>query len=443
MATGLKPALSRLRLRLTLLYVLAGSLLVLVMGGGAYAILSAYFQTTTDQILEARLAEELLQLGRTAAIDRTPSGVFGLPRRSSEEGEEEEASGEERERPSAAERATTFALLVAASGQILSAAPVDAPRLTAPVDLEAAEALGIDRRTVQTGGITYRLLTYHVPNSTTPAFVQVGRPLTDQERARAQLLTGVVVLGGFSTVALALASWWLAGRTLRPAQIAWDRQQAFIADAGHELRAPLTLLRASAEVARQDVSPADEDLRALLDDVLAESDHLARLVDDLLLLARLDSGRLTVARERVPVGPLLDDLSRQVSRLAGEKGVRVQTDASTVVVLGDPTRLRQALLILLDNALRFTPSGGTIRLSAVTRGNRGVVSVEDTGQGIPAAHLPHIFDRFYQVDSARTGSHAGLGLAIARTVVEAQGGRIAATSRSGVGTRVEISLPAS
>lgn len=442
MATGLKPALNRLRLRLTLLYVLAGSLLVLVMGGGAYAILSAYFQTTTDQILEARLAEELLQFGRTAAIDRTPSGVFGLPRRSSEEGEEEEASGEERERPSAAERATTFALLVTASGQILSAAPVDAPRLTAPVDLEAAEALGIDRRTVQTGGITYRLLTYRVPNSTTPAFVQVGRPLTDQERARAQLLTGVVVLGGFSTVALALASWWLAGRTLRPAQIAWDRQQAFIADAGHELRAPLTLLRASAEVARQDVSPADEDLRALLDDVLVESDHLARLVDDLLLLARLDSGRLTVAREQVPVGPLLDDLSRQVSRLAGEKGVRVQTDASTVVVLGDPTRLRQALLILLDNALRFTPSGGTIRLSAVTRGNRGVLSVEDTGQGIPAAHLPHIFDRFYQVDSARTGSHAGLGLAIARTVVEAQGGRIAATSRSGAGTRVEISLPA-
>ncbi|MBL8057621.1 MAG: hypothetical protein JNK29_13040, partial [Anaerolineales bacterium] len=250
----------------------------------------------------------------------------------------------------------------------------------------------------------------------------------------------------------------------------WARQQTFIANASHELRTPLTLMRASAEVAQRSL-PAEgapslgaaQTLRGLLADVLGECDHMGRLVNDLLLLSRLDAGKLPLELATVPVAGLLEEAGRQIKRMAEEQGVAVDVRATPGEVRADVTRLRQVLLILLDNALRHTPSGGQIRLTSEPAGRQIVISVGDTGSGIPPEHLPRLFERFYRADSARgreaprspaapsplhpargdagTSGGAGLGLAIAKSLIEAQHGHIRVESQPGHGTRVSLTLP--
>mgnify|MGYP005846535003 CR=1 FL=1 len=310
--------------------------------------------------------------------------------------------------------------------------------------LAAAMTQGSDLRTVQTSDGHYmRLLTYRLTRSDGPAALQLGRVLNDQEQVLTQLMMSLLSLALLSVCGIGLASWWLAGRALHPAQEAWQRQQQFIASASHELRTPLTLIRASTEVALRTVPPDEHDQRALLGDVLTESDHMGRLVDDLLILSRLDSGRLPLTLTDVALPPLLTDIHRQTARLGTKRGVIVTLGNVTGVVRTDPDRLHQVLLILLDNALRHTPTGGTITLAAEPQGNTIRISVNDSGSGIAPEDLPHIFERFYRADPARgrAGGNAGLGLSIASGLIEAMDGHIGATSTPGQGTLVWVRLP--
>lgn len=343
-----------------------------------------------------------------------------------------------------AELAAIFVLPLDGEGRILFDPNPYAPPLDPDTDaLRAALDNGSDLRTVTTpDGQRVRLLTYRLTRADGPAALQLGRALGDQERVLAQLTSGLLALATASMALVGAASWWLAGRSLRPAQGAWERQQRFIANASHELRAPLTLIRASAEVALRETPPDEAERRELLGDVLAESDHMRRLVDDLLVLSRLDSGRLPLQLEPVALDALLAELQRQAARLGAERGVAVELGPAGGVVRADAERLRQVLLILLDNALRHTPQGGRITLTAepLRRGVR--VSVADTGCGIAPEHLPHIFERFYRADSARDGSGVGLGLSIAKGLVEAMGGQIGAASTPGQGTTIWAVLPA-
>lgn len=345
-----------------------------------------------------------------------------------------------------AELAAIFVLPLDAQGRLLFDPNPFTPPLTPDTEaLRVALAVGKDLRTV-TGadGRQLRLLTYRVTRDDGPAALQLGRALDDQEQVLRQLTAGLLGLGALSIALVGVASWWLAGRALRPTQAAWERQQRFIASASHELRAPLTLIRASAEVALRATPAADPGQRELLGDVLAESDHMRRLVDDLLTLSRLDSGRLSVACAPLDIAQLLGDLQRQSARLGDERGLTIAMGAAEGVALADPDRLRQVLLILLDNAIRHTPAGGTVTLSARPKGREVLLGVRDTGSGIAPEHLPHIFERFYRADPARTRNDggAGLGLSIARGLVEAMGGRIGAESRPGQGTAIWIALPA-
>ena len=168
---------------------------------------------------------------------------------------------------------------------------------------------------------------------------------------------------------------------------------------------------------------------------------MARLVDDLLLLSRLDARRLPPDCRAVPLAPLLADVARQVARVADERGVVVSAEGAGAA-WADAARLRQVLLILLDNALRHTPRGGRITLTARVEGQRVRLTVADTGVGIAPEHLPRIFERFYRAAQAReaTGEGAGLGLAIAKALVEAQRGAIGVASQPGRGTTVSITL---
>lgn len=344
-----------------------------------------------------------------------------------------------------AELATVFVLTVNTDGSVLFTSDLNAPPLSPDgAALSAALAEGHDMRTVNIlAGEHVRLLTYRVDRQGGPAALQLGRVLRDQERLLDQLRAGLLLLNAFGGLLLGVGSWLLAGRALQPAQWAWERQHRFITGASHELRTPLTLIHASTEVAIRTLLPEQVDTKELLDDALLESTHMQRLIDELLTLLRMDSGELALDTQAVALPALLDDLCRQVGRLADARGVHLVLDQVDGVVQADPQRLRQVLLILLDNALRYTPAGGHITLGARAEGRTAVISVTDTGGGIAAEHLPLIFERFYQADAARgAGSgNIGLGLSIAEGLSNAMGGRIVAVSAPGRGTTMTITLP--
>ena len=172
---------------------------------------------------------------------------------------------------------------------------------------------------------------------------------------------------------------------------------------------------------------------------------MERLTRDLLTLARSDRGELQLSVGQVDLGALAHDLVRRVSILAQGRGValRVEVLGKSPVVAGDPDRLQQLGLIVLDNALNHTPSGGQVQLVVQQKGHQGLLQIDDTGNGIPPEHLPRMFERFHRVDASRARSTGGtgLGLAIARSLVQAHGGRISIANRASGGTRVEILIP--
>ena len=216
------------------------------------------------------------------------------------------------------------------------------------------------------------------------------------------------------------------------------------ADIAHELRTPLTIIKGKLEGILDGVYPAAAEH---IGPVLEEATLLERLVDDLRLLSLAESGQLPLYREEVVLSELLHTVGRAFAGEAAQRRVTLSVDvaAETPPVEVDPQRLQQVLGNLLANSLRHTPPGGQIWLQASAREQMARIKIRDTGHGIAPDELPHIFDRFWRGDKARTrhGSGAGLGLAIARQLVEAHGGHIGATSRPGQGTTITIDLPTS
>lgn len=219
------------------------------------------------------------------------------------------------------------------------------------------------------------------------------------------------------------------------------QRQAMVSDIAHELRNPLTNVRGYLEGVQDGLVPLDE---ALIASLLEESTLLGRLVDDLQDLALADAGRLHLHPELLDAADLVEQVTAAHRAAAAVAGVTVTADVRPPVrVEADPGRLRQALGNLVGNALRYTPSGGQVTVSAFACDGQATISVGDTGAGIPPEHLPHIFDRFYRADVSRsreTGG-SGLGLAITRHLVEAHGGTIEARSTEGVGSTFTIRLP--
>jgi signal transduction histidine kinase len=213
------------------------------------------------------------------------------------------------------------------------------------------------------------------------------------------------------------------------------------ADIAHDLRSPLTVIGGYVESMRDKVlQPTPE----RLDTIHAEVQHLQRLVEDLRTLSQADAGELTLNREPVAALALLQRITKSYEHLATQKKVslEVQSEPGLPEINLDPDRMAQVFGNLVTNSLRYTPEGGKIVLSATLERNQLAFCVKDTGQGISAEALPYIFDRFYRADPARAqGSESGLGLAIARSIVEAHGGSISAESGAGRGTQVKFVFP--
>jgi signal transduction histidine kinase len=259
------------------------------------------------------------------------------------------------------------------------------------------------------------------------------------------LLLVLVAGGGVGLLLTMWAAWFLSGRALVPIQTAFRRQQEFVADASHELRTPLTVLKSATDLLYRHRREPLVDQSELLEDVRTEIGRMELLAQDLLTLARSDQGELQLMTAPMDVASLASDVARRMTPLAEKRGqtLVLENAAGEMVADIDPDRLQQVLVILLDNAIKYTPEGGRIDVLLHTEPKAAVIEVADTGRGIAPEHLPRLFDRFYRGDAARSRATGGtgLGLAIAKLLVDAHGGELTLASTVGVGTRARVRLP--
>jgi signal transduction histidine kinase len=295
------------------------------------------------------------------------------------------------------------------------------------------------------GPIQRYALAVHDPNDgDLLGIVQVGIPIQGQITALQDLATLLLLLGAITLLGAAVGGIILSRRALAPARLAFERQQAFIGDAGHELRTPLTLMRADAEVLLRGRDRLDPDDAALLEDIVAEASHMSALATSMLTLARLDAGAQQMERDVVDLSAVAADVVQRAEALAAEKQVTLALETpEKLLVLGDRGQLDQAALILLDNAIKYNQPGGSVTLRTYRSGPRACLEVRDTGIGIPAEHLGRLGERFYRVDKARSreAGGAGLGLAIARRIAAAHEGTLSFASTPGEGTAATLALP--
>jgi heavy metal sensor kinase len=227
-------------------------------------------------------------------------------------------------------------------------------------------------------------------------------------------------------------------------EAAVKRLSQFTADASHELRTPITLIRATAELTLRRERSA-ETYREALKHIIEETDRTTRLIEDLLLLARADAGLPAWPLDRVELTPLVRDVCEQGQILAQERQLAISTEApeQPVYVDANDPALRRLLLLLVDNALKYTPAGGHITVSVALEHSGPTVTVSDTGIGIPDAALPHVFERFYRVDESRNreAGGAGLGLSIAQWIAERHHARLEAESVVGQGSAFRVRFP--
>lgn len=335
-----------------------------------------------------------------------------------------------------------------------------------------------------------RLLILNLPVVTggqVTMIVQAARPLTERDRSLRTLATTLIVVSILTILVACGSGWLLAGITLQPIhritqtaqaigrerdftrrvdytgpqdeigrlattfnamltrlQEAYQRverslemQRNFVADVSHELRTPLTTLRGNLGLLRRTPPIPPEEQADILSDMVDESDRLIRLVNDLLVLARADAGR-NLAREPVAVYPVVEEACRQAQQLDPGRPINFHV-ADGIAILGDRDALKQVLLILLDNALKH--STGIIEITASATAEQVAISVHDQGPGIPRDRLEYVFDRFYRGEEARASPGFGLGLPIARALVEGQGGTITVDSQVGQGSVFTVKFP--
>lgn len=312
-------------------------------------------------------------------------------------------------------------------------------------------------------------------------FLQVAASLEDVQRARSWLLLTLLGVGGLGLLVSAAAGAAMARRALQPVSkitstaleiyrtedldrrvdvktndevgrlgsafnemldrltALFRAQQRFVADVSHEMRTPLTVIRGNVDLLR--MGCADEES---LDAITSESERMTRMVSGLLLLSQADAGVLPMHMQPVELEPLLASAARSGQIIAdGCASISMRCDGQAVV-MGDADRLKQMMLNLVDNAIKYTPDGGSVTIDlALVNHTQARITVTDTGTGIPPEDLPHIFERFYRVDKSRSRAQggAGLGLAIVKSIVEAHGGSITAHSEAGKGTSFEVILP--
>ena len=274
------------------------------------------------------------------------------------------------------------------------------------------------------------------------AVVQAAQSRRLVREAVGGLLSILVPVGLGGLLLAGMGGLYMSRRAMQPARDALDRQRTFVADASHELKTPLSLVKINAEVMKRDLTNPENG--EIIEDQLSEIDRMDALLSDLLVLARLDAGRLEVEEKPFDLSVVAAATASRFLTRAAAEGVRLEVEVpDRLPVRGDPGSTSQILAALLDNAIRYTPKGGDVTVRArQLDDDRAEASVEDTGPGIPPKHLPRIFDRFYRAEAARSraGGGTGLGLSIAHALASAQNGDLTACNADG-GAVFRLKLP--
>ncbi|GBD24247.1 Sensor histidine kinase ResE [bacterium HR29] len=410
------------RIRLTAYYTGVLAAILLVLGIGAYVLLARSIDREIDDSLDRALAQLLRAPVREVIAEGVPRG-----RRFAPETESEVLSTD------------VFYVLVGPAGNVL-ANPSRLEEEELPL-AELAEHPG-SARDVSVDGARYRLKSAAASTPLGEITFVAGRSLEARDFQLRRLALTFALAGGAGLLLSAAGGFWLAGRALVPIRRTLESQRRFISDASHELRTPVAVIKANAELLlrhpNQTIEENIDQVAALAD----EATQLSRLVDDLLTLARADEDRLPLKRETFELRPFLEELLRDREAIAAARGVDIAAEAEPGSITADRTRLRQLVAILLDNALKYTPRGGRVRVRAQREGGRWVVDVDDSGPGIPPELRERVFERFYRGPEARALPGTGLGLAIAKSIAEAHRGRIEVRESPEGGARFEVTLPA-
>lgn len=266
----------------------------------------------------------------------------------------------------------------------------------------------------------------------------------DLEEAKRRLIFNLGVLNVAILGISALAGYFLAGRTLAPIENALEEQKRFVADASHELRTPLTALKTSLEVALRDKKITLGEAKMVLEENLTEVESLKTLTDKLLDLTRYQGNGHNLKFEEIDIKTVAEKAVKKILPLAREKAIDLKTEVKSQKLLAHEESLEEMLLIFLDNAVKYTPKNGKVTVMTEADKKWLVIKIKDTGIGISKEDLPHIFDRFYRVDQARSKEKVagfGLGLSLARKVIEIHKGTMEISSVLGKGTTFTIKLP--
>lgn len=258
---------------------------------------------------------------------------------------------------------------------------------------------------------------------------------------RIRTTTTLIIVNAIILIVSGFGGYFLAGRTLRPIAEMVDEQGRFVTDASHELRTPLTALKTEIEVALRDKKLNLTDAKILLKSNLEEVDNLQVLTESLIELVQYQKSKGPVEFEYISLNALITQAVKKVTPLAKKKQVGIRVKDHNGKILGDPRRLVELLVILLDNAIKYNRPSGTIKVSTVRTDHHVEILIQDNGVGIDAGTIPHIFNRFYRADSSRTKGGYGLGLSIAKKIVELHKGSITVESKIGKGTTFTIHLP--
>lgn len=237
------------------------------------------------------------------------------------------------------------------------------------------------------------------------------------------------------------ACYILAKKTLRPIESAHEQQKRFTADVSHELRTPLTALKMETEVTLLNKKSTTKELRDTLQSNLEEVNNMETLINNLLLLSSMEAHKLRTVFTKVPLHDAVADAIRAVDKLAASKKIRIKSKLDSRIVRGDRATLTQLFVILLENAIKYSPEHSQVTVSLTRGRGRTIVDIQDKGKGIPSDALPHIFDRFYRADSARGGGY-GLGLSLAKLIADLHDGEIIISSTEGSGTQASVIIQA-
>ena len=449
-----------LRLRLTLLYTTFMGGILLIFGAAVYILVNVILLNQVDTMLEG-VARDIMQVSKVNSIGEL--SLISLPPLDM--------------------TSNAYVQVWGANGRIISTSPSIGALIKPldPIGLKAGSPLYEDS---YLDGAHLRVLS--VPLAAGERVIgtlQVGASLTVVDATRTNLLSTMLVISVVAVLLAGIGSWVVLGRALSPLESITDTvdqinraddlsrripyqdetddeigemvvsfnqtlerleslftsQQRFLADVSHELRTPLTVIKGNVDLMRH-MKEADEESLSSIDQ---EAGRLTRLVGGLLMLAQAESGKLALNFAPVELDLLLTEVFTEMRILAGSRVKVHLNDIDQVMVNGDRDRLKQVFLNLISNAIQYTPTGGEIFLSIRKLGDQARIIVRDTGPGIPAEDLPHIFDRFYRAEKSRTRSKAsgfGLGLSIAHWIVEHHGGQIKVESKEGKGTTFVIWL---